>query len=102
MHLLTRLQGLGIGTALLELWLSKARLANTKAVHLGASLANEGAVRFWQSRGLRGLALSAATGQAGRYGSVGRSRLQIESTALSRTRLRGDCLPEAPLLITGQ
>jgi GNAT superfamily N-acetyltransferase len=61
MNLLTRLQGLGIGTALLELWLSKARLANTKAVHLGASLANEGAVRFWQSRGFRVLELSAAT-----------------------------------------
>jgi ribosomal protein S18 acetylase RimI-like enzyme len=57
MNLMPRTQGLGVGTALLDLWLSTARMANAKAVHLGASVANQAAVRFWQSRGFTPLEL---------------------------------------------
>lgn len=57
MNLLPRTQGLGVGTALLDLWLSTARSAKVRAVHLGASIANEAAVRFWQSRGFSPLQL---------------------------------------------
>ncbi|KQV82734.1 GNAT family N-acetyltransferase [Rhizobium sp. Root1220] len=51
MNLLPRLQGQGMGTKLLDLWLSKARKAGVKGVHLGANAGNHNALRFWGSRG---------------------------------------------------
>jgi len=51
MNLLPRLQGQGVGTALLNRWLKNAREAGVTAVHLGASPDNHGALRFWGSRG---------------------------------------------------
>ncbi|MBB3399090.1 MULTISPECIES: GNAT family N-acetyltransferase [unclassified Rhizobium] len=51
MNLLPRLQGQGMGTGLLDRWLTNARDAGVTAVHLGASADNHGALRFWGSRG---------------------------------------------------
>jgi GNAT superfamily N-acetyltransferase len=51
MNLLSRLRGQGMGTKLLDTWLSQARGAGVKAVHLGASAANAGGIGFWGSRG---------------------------------------------------
>ncbi len=51
MNLLPRLQGQGMGTRLLDQWLTTARAAAVRAVHLGANANNHGALRFWGSRG---------------------------------------------------
>ncbi|CAN7253566.1 GNAT family N-acetyltransferase [Rhizobium sp. LjRoot258] len=51
MNLLPRLQGQGMGTKLLDRWLTNAREAGVEAVHLGANANNHGALRFWGSRG---------------------------------------------------
>jgi GNAT superfamily N-acetyltransferase len=53
MNLLPRLQGRGLGTALLEIWLGIARHSGVTRVHVGANRGNTGALRFWQSRGFR-------------------------------------------------
>lgn len=51
MNLLPRTQGQGIGSALLDKWLSNARDKGVKGVHLGASAGNHSGIRFWASRG---------------------------------------------------
>jgi GNAT superfamily N-acetyltransferase len=51
MNLLSRLRGQGMGTKLLDAWLSQARRADVKAVHLGASPTNADGIGFWGSRG---------------------------------------------------
>ena len=51
MNLLSRLRGQGMGTKLLDLWLSQARDAGVKSVHLGASATNANGIGFWGSRG---------------------------------------------------
>lgn len=51
MNLLSRAQGKGIGTALLDRWMEVARASGVKGVHLGANSGNYGAIRFWSSRG---------------------------------------------------
>jgi len=51
MNLLPRTQGRGIGSALLDKWLSNARDNEVKGVHLGASAGNHSGIRFWASRG---------------------------------------------------
>jgi GNAT superfamily N-acetyltransferase len=56
MNLLPRLQGKGTGTALLERWLSMARQAGVKGIHLGANAGNHAALRFWAARGFARLA----------------------------------------------
>jgi GNAT superfamily N-acetyltransferase len=53
MNLLPRLQGRGLGTALLETWLGAARGNGVTRVHIGANRHNANAVRFWKSRGFR-------------------------------------------------
>jgi GNAT superfamily N-acetyltransferase len=55
MNLLPRLQGQGMGTGLLDLWLSQARSAGVRAVHLGANADNHNGIRFWTSRGFNRL-----------------------------------------------
>ena len=55
MNLLPRLQGQGLGTRLLDLWISAARKAGVKGVHLGANAGNVNAQRFWGSRGFKRL-----------------------------------------------
>lgn len=55
MNLLPRLQGKGLGTALLEAWLTMARKARIRGVHLGANAGNHAALRFWASRGFQRL-----------------------------------------------
>ncbi len=51
MNLLPRLQGRGIGRALLELWLSEARQRGAAAVHVATGPSNPRAVRFWEACG---------------------------------------------------
>lgn len=55
MNLLPRLRGQGIGTRLLDLWVSNARSNGVNGVHLGANAGNHNALRFWGSRGFRRL-----------------------------------------------
>ncbi|MFS8112820.1 GNAT family N-acetyltransferase [Rhizobium jaguaris] len=57
MNLLPRTQGQGIGSALLEKWLSNARAHGLKGVHLGANVGNHNGIRFWASRGFSRLEL---------------------------------------------
>jgi GNAT superfamily N-acetyltransferase len=52
MDLLPRLQGRGVGSRLLGLWLEKA--ANVH-IHVGVNRANRGGARFWLARGFREL-----------------------------------------------
>ncbi len=51
MNLLPRAQGKGIGTALLDRWVTNARANGVKGIHLGANAGNHGGIRFWSSRG---------------------------------------------------
>ncbi|MDE1164534.1 MAG: GNAT family N-acetyltransferase [Pseudomonas sp.] len=51
MNLLPRLQRTGVGTALLDRWLSLARQAGVTGIHLGANAGNQGALRFWAKKG---------------------------------------------------
>jgi GNAT superfamily N-acetyltransferase len=55
MNLLSRLRGQGMGTKLLDIWLSQARRDGVNAVHLGASATNAGGIGFWSSRGFKRL-----------------------------------------------
>jgi GNAT superfamily N-acetyltransferase len=55
MNLLSRLRGQGMGTKLLDTWLSQARRDGITAVHLGASATNAGGIGFWGSRGFERL-----------------------------------------------
>lgn len=55
MNLLPRLQGAGMGTALLKAWLERAKGAGVRAIHLGASQSNTRGCAFWQSRGFEPL-----------------------------------------------
>lgn len=57
MNLLPHTQGQGIGSALLDRWLSNARAHSVKGVHLGANVGNHNGVRFWASRGFSRLQL---------------------------------------------
>ncbi|MEF0939107.1 GNAT family N-acetyltransferase [Rhizobium sp. BR 362] len=59
MNLLPRTQGQGIGSALLDRWLSNARAHGVKGVHLGANAGNHSGIRFWASRGFSRLELPA-------------------------------------------
>ena len=51
MNLRSRLRGQGVGTALLQLWVEKARAAGVRGIHLGANASNSGGVAFWQRSG---------------------------------------------------
>jgi ribosomal protein S18 acetylase RimI-like enzyme len=51
MNLLPRLQGRGIGRALLDHWLHTARRLGADGVHLGANAENHRAISFWQRCG---------------------------------------------------
>lgn len=55
MNLLPRLQGAGMGTALLSAWLGRAREVGVRAIHLGAGQSNDRGRAFWQSRGFEPL-----------------------------------------------
>jgi GNAT superfamily N-acetyltransferase len=56
MNMLPRLQGQGLGTRLLDRWMTSARQAGVKGVHLGTNAGNIGGQRFWASRGFERLA----------------------------------------------
>jgi len=63
MNLLPRLQGRGIGTALLERWIAASR---EKAIHVAVNCFNEGGLAFWSKRGFTDLALEGRTVWKGR------------------------------------
>ena len=50
--LLPRLQGRGLGKKMLDAWLSRMRDLGSKGTHLGVSLANARAIRFYEAYGL--------------------------------------------------
>ncbi len=51
MNLLPRLQGRGLGPALLGLWLSNAQARGCRAVHIATSATNPRALYFWTAHG---------------------------------------------------
>jgi GNAT superfamily N-acetyltransferase len=51
MNLLPRLRGQGVGTALVQQWVSGAKTASVAGIHLGASASNTGGIAFWQKAG---------------------------------------------------
>jgi GNAT superfamily N-acetyltransferase len=51
MNLLPRIQGRGLGTTLLERWLSDAHVAGIKGVHVAVNAGNQAGLRFWEARG---------------------------------------------------
>ena len=64
LNLLPRVQGRGLGSALLRAWLD---LAGPPAVHVGVNTGNSAAVGFWRARDFHGL-----EGPAGRTIWLGR------------------------------
>lgn len=50
-NLLPRAQGQGIGTSLLDLWLSTAGGSDVTGVHVGTNAGNHRAIRFWEKCG---------------------------------------------------
>lgn len=54
-NLLPRLQGQGIGQALMEAWLTAVAMAGASRVHLGCSAENRRALRFYDAFGFRRL-----------------------------------------------
>ena len=55
MNLRPRLRGQRVGSALLDLWVGKARAAGLPGIHLGANVSNSGGVAFWQRSGFEPL-----------------------------------------------
>jgi ribosomal protein S18 acetylase RimI-like enzyme len=51
-NLLPRLQGRGLGQALLDAWLTRAAAMGSRGVHLGVSAVNHRALRFYRAYGL--------------------------------------------------
>jgi ribosomal protein S18 acetylase RimI-like enzyme len=50
-NLLPRLQGRGLGQALIDRWLARMREAGSRGVHLGVSAVNHRALRFYRAYG---------------------------------------------------
>ena len=50
-NLLPRLQGRGLGQALIDRWLARMREVGSRGVHLGVSPANQRALRFYRAYG---------------------------------------------------
>ena len=74
MNLLPEIQGRGTGHELLQFWLEKAAELGVSAVHVGANVQNEKAVRFWQRQGFRNLVENAVP-PGSRTVWLGRSKL---------------------------
>ncbi len=55
MNLMPRLQGQGVGSRLLEQWVSEACNAGVRGIHLGVNAGNQGGLNFWSSRGFERL-----------------------------------------------
>jgi len=51
-NLLPRLQGRGLGKALIDAWLARIETAGSRGAHLGVSPANHRALRFYRAYGL--------------------------------------------------
>ena len=51
-NLLPRLQGCGLGQAMIDAWLARIAAAGSRGVHLGVSPANHRALRFYRAYGL--------------------------------------------------
>jgi len=50
-NLLPRLQGRGVGTGLLAMWIGSAHEHGVNGIRLGANAGNHTALRFWAGRG---------------------------------------------------
>lgn len=61
LNLLPRLQRRGIGSKLLDTWRHAASGRGVRATHVGVNRANEGAIRFWRTRGFEMLAFEGLT-----------------------------------------
>jgi ribosomal protein S18 acetylase RimI-like enzyme len=51
-NLLPRLQGRGLGQALIDAWTARIEAAGSRGLHLGVSAANHRAIRFYRTYGL--------------------------------------------------
>jgi GNAT superfamily N-acetyltransferase len=56
MNLLLRMQGQGIGSSLLDRWVSSAEVAGVKGIHVAVNAGNHSALRFWETRNFSRLA----------------------------------------------
>lgn len=65
MNLLPRLQGRGLGPALLDLWLSNAQARGCPAVHIATSATNPRALHFWTARGFAEVLQTSDHGSSG-------------------------------------
>jgi len=61
MNLLPRMQGRGLGRALIEIWLGVARRMGVTGIHVEPSAQNHRAIRFWQSCGFERVETSPAS-----------------------------------------
>lgn len=50
MNLLARIQGKGVGTSLLDRWVSSARAAGVNGIHIAVNATNDAGLRFWEAR----------------------------------------------------
>ncbi|WP_114286295.1 GNAT family N-acetyltransferase [Candidatus Halocynthiibacter alkanivorans] len=74
MNLLPEIQGQDIGHRLLQYWMERAIGLGISAVHVGANVQNQKAVRFWQRQGFRNLVENAGA-PGSRTVWLGRSKL---------------------------
>ncbi|MGV2974675.1 GNAT family N-acetyltransferase [Roseibium alexandrii] len=65
MNLLPEVQGKGVGTALLNVWLDAARNASVSGVHVRVNAKNTSGFAFWKSRGFQPLLTQKSMGSAG-------------------------------------
>ena len=63
LNLLPRIQGRGIGTALLEQWRDLATQRGARPAHVGVNSANAKGLGFWRKQGFTDLPLSGAEGR---------------------------------------
>lgn len=65
MNLLPEIQGKGVGTALLNLWVDAARNASVSAAHVRVNAKNTSGLAFWKSRRFQPLLTQKSKGSAG-------------------------------------
>jgi len=61
-NLVPRLQGRGLGKALIDTWLTRMRELGSPGAHLGVSMANHRAIRFYRAYGLEEIRLPIGRG----------------------------------------
>jgi GNAT superfamily N-acetyltransferase len=78
MNLLPIMQRRGIGTSLLQKWLSIAIIEGDRGVHVGANPKNTDGIAFWQRSGFQ--TISIGHEKTPQTGWLGRSSMKIAST----------------------